>query len=260
MGPFFFGSSRRRLFGVYTPAAELDASPAAVVLCQPWGTEYIHAHRAMVRLGETLSRTRFHVLRFDYYGSGDSGGDFGEVDLAGWRSDIRTAADECLSMSGASRVSLVGLRIGANLAADVARDLADLDALVAWDPIVDGAAYATAETPVPARDPVGLRPRQLPVSSGPDIVRVVGSSLGGRLAAELRQVGVAPVLRAAAAGRTLIVGSGNAKDKAALRRFLADRTGAPIDYEENDDAPAWLDGHPRYALPVSAIDAIRRWL
>lgn len=258
MGPFFFGSSRRRLFGVYTPAAELDVSPAAVVLCQPWGTEYIHAHRAMVRLGETLSRTRFHVLRFDYYGSGDSGGDFGEVELEGWRSDIRTAADECLSMSGASRISLVGLRIGANLAADVARDLADLDALVAWDPIVDGAAYATDETPAPSRDPIGLRPRQLPVSSGPDIVRVVGSPLGGRLAAELKQVGLGPILRAAT-GRTLIVGSGDA-NRAALRRSLADRPGAPIDYKENDDAPAWLDGHPRYALPVSAIDAIRRWL
>lgn len=260
MGPFFFGSSRRRLFGVYTPAAVLDAPPAAVVLCQPWGTEYIHAHRAMVRLGETLSRTRFHVLRFDYHGSGDSGGDFADVELEGWRSDIRTAADECLSMSGASRVSLVGLRIGANLAADVARDLADLDALVAWDPIVDGAAYATVETPVPPRDPVGLRPRPRAVSPGPDIVKVLGSPPGGRLAAELKQVGLAPLLRGATAGRTLIVGSGDANDKAALRRSLADRTGPTIDYEESDDAPAWLDGHPRYALPVSTLDAIRRWL
>lgn len=259
MGPFFFGSSRRRLFGVYTPAAEIEGASGAVVLCQPWGTEYIHAHRAMVRLGETLSRTRFHVLRFDYYGSGDSGGEFGEVDLEGWRSDIRTAAEECLSMSGASRVSLVGLRIGANLAADVARDLADLDALVVWNPIVDGAAYATVSTPAPWRDPVGLRSRRRAICEGPDITKVIGSPLGEHLAAELRQVGLAPVLRGVA-GRTLIVGSGEAADRAALRGSLAEGSGATIDYEENDDTPAWLDGHPGYALPVSTIDTIRRWL
>ncbi len=259
MGPFFFGSSRRRLFGVYTPAVELEAPPGAVVLCQPWGTEYIHAHRAIVRLGEALSRTRFHVLRFDYYGSGDSGGDFAEVDLEGWRSDIRTAADECLSMSGASRVSLVGLRIGANLAADVARDLADLDALVVWNPIVDGAAYASVTTPARRRDPVGLRPRRRPASHGPDIVKVLGSPLGEELAAELRQVGLAPILQAGAE-RTLIVGSGEPADRAALRRTLSDRSGPTLDYVENDDVPAWLDGHPGYALPISTIDTIRRWL
>ncbi len=258
MGPLFFGSSRRRLFGVYTPAADLDALPGAVVLCQPWGTEYVHAHRAMVRLAETLSRTR-HVLRFDYYGSGDSGGDFAEVDLEGWRSDIRTAADELLSMSGAPHVSLVGLRIGANLAADVARDLADLDSLVVWNPIVDGAAYATVATPPRWRDPVGLRPRHRPVSCGPDIVKVVGSPLSEQLAAELRQVGLAPILRASA-GRTLVVASGDAADRAALRRSMADRSGPSIDYQENDDAPAWLDGHPGYALPVSTIDTIGCWL
>ena len=69
---------------------------------------------------EQLAAQGWHVLRFDYFGTGDSAGEFDEADLTGWEADIEQALDELLDMAGARKVALVGLRLGATLAARVA--------------------------------------------------------------------------------------------------------------------------------------------
>lgn len=145
MSPFFLGTSKRRLFGVYHPPHASRGAERAVVLCASWGHEYIYAHRSMARLAATLAEAGFHVLRFDYFGTGDSGGDSTDVSLTGCREDIDTAIEELLDMSGAERVSLVGLRLGAALAAEVAAaNSRRIDRLVLWDPVITGEEYVAA--------------------------------------------------------------------------------------------------------------------
>ncbi|MFB2351088.1 hypothetical protein, partial [Priestia megaterium] len=68
-------------------------------------------------------------------------GEAEEADLAGWRDDIEMAIEELKGMSGAPRVSLVGMRLGASLAAEVAAQRMDVDRLALWDPIVSGRDY-----------------------------------------------------------------------------------------------------------------------
>jgi alpha/beta superfamily hydrolase len=136
MTPIHFGTRRRCLFGVYDPAHKTSRAARAAVICHPWGNEQIHAYRTLRQLAARLSRTGFHVLRFDYYGTGDSAGDTGDNDFAGRCSDIKTAMVELRDMTGIARLSLVGLRHGASLAARVAAGRADeIESLVLWDPL-----------------------------------------------------------------------------------------------------------------------------
>ena len=143
LDPIFFGASPRRLFGVYDPAdGNSSKGLRAAVLCNPWGPEYIYAHRALRQLAKRLSLAGCHTLRFDYFGTGISAGDMVDAELAGWKGDIETAIDEVMDLTGAKRVALLGLRLGATLAASVAATRQKgVDALILWDPIVDGTTY-----------------------------------------------------------------------------------------------------------------------
>jgi alpha/beta superfamily hydrolase len=147
MTPFYFGSADRRLFGVYDPAHKIGGATRAAVVCYPSGDEQIHAYRTLRQLAARMSQAGIHVLRFDYYGTGDSSGETGEGDIASWCDDIKTAIAELKDMTGATRVSLVGLRLGANLAARVAaKRPAEIDNLVLWEPLcVEKHPYAGSE-------------------------------------------------------------------------------------------------------------------
>jgi alpha/beta superfamily hydrolase len=136
MMPLYFGADGQRLYGVYEAAHDSGAANRAVVLCNPVGNEYIHAHRTMRTLSSRLSKAGFHVLRFDYYGTGDSSGGSDEGSPRKWCENIRAAMLELQEMTGAARISLIGLRFGANLAAEVAaRAPETINSLALWEPL-----------------------------------------------------------------------------------------------------------------------------
>jgi alpha-beta hydrolase superfamily lysophospholipase len=141
MLPLYFGSSSARLFGVYHPAGSARPRQSGVVLCPPAGHEYIRAHRSLRQLAERLSGAGFHVMRFDYFGCGDSAGEAEDASLTTWIGDIGAAVEELQDTAGVRRVCLVGLRLGATLAAHAAEDRSDVDAVVLWDPVVSGREY-----------------------------------------------------------------------------------------------------------------------
>lgn len=170
MNPFYFGTSSRRLFGVHVAARQGGRSGGvrAVLLCPPWGQEYLRAHRAMRRLAGLLAAGGCDTLRFDYYGTGDSAGDMPEATLQGWELDIDEAINELRDISGANRVGLVGLRLGGTLAAKAAaRRRRDISALVLWDPVVSGSQYVEELfLAAQSREHQAERPRQRSVEEG----------------------------------------------------------------------------------------------
>lgn len=144
MRPFFFGRSERPLFGIHHPALTRGTPAGAALLCNPFGQEAIRAHRIYRVMAGKLARAGWHVLRFDYFGTGDSAGASDEGDQAQWIEDVLDASEELASSTGTSRVAWVGLRYGASLAALAAeRAPRELSDLVLWDPVVDGRAYLT---------------------------------------------------------------------------------------------------------------------
>ena len=141
MNPFFFGTSQQPLYGVYHPPKARVPRRTGVVLCYPLWQEYMRAHRAFRQLAMLLSKAGFPVLRFDYFATGDSGGAGEEGEVARWVADIGTAIDELKDMASVPKVSLVGLRVGAALAAAAAVKRTDLEQVLLWDPVVSGARF-----------------------------------------------------------------------------------------------------------------------
>lgn len=138
--PYFFAGPAGRLFGVrHLP----DPAGAALpfVFCHPFAEEKLWAHRVSVHFARDIARLGHPVLRFDCSGSGDSDGDFSDSTLASACDDIEAAIEELKTLTGAAQVGLLGLRLGASLAARVAERRNDVERLVAWAPIIDGAAY-----------------------------------------------------------------------------------------------------------------------
>lgn len=117
------------------------ASRGAIVLCQPFAEERKCVARVFVNLARQLMADGYYVLRFDYRGCGDSEGEFSEFKFSDWLNDLATAVELAKNESGFSKVSLVGIRLGASLAllATVERD--DIASIVLWEPIVNGREY-----------------------------------------------------------------------------------------------------------------------
>ena len=141
MQPVHLGTANRRLFGVYHPAHGRSAKPNAVVLCPPLGQEAIRCHRAFFVLAQLLAREGVPVLRFDYFGTGDSHGTTRDGNLTQWCADVQTAMEEVRGRSGKSEVTLIGLRLGGALAVRTAATCADVTGLILWDPVIHGGDY-----------------------------------------------------------------------------------------------------------------------
>jgi pimeloyl-ACP methyl ester carboxylesterase len=105
------------------------------------GREYISSHRAIRQLALRLSNAGFHVLRFDFYGCGDSAGNAEQGEICQWVADISTAIGEIRSRSGLVKVCLVGCRLGGTLAVMAGAERGDIGGLVLWDAVVSGKSY-----------------------------------------------------------------------------------------------------------------------
>jgi uncharacterized protein len=249
MTPFFFGSGERRLFGVYSAAhaAAVSRASRAVVLCHPWGSEYQYAHRSMRHLANMLNAAGIHVLRFDYFGTGDSAGEAREARVADWRGDIETAVEELKDTTGLTRVGLVGLRLGATIAAQVAAKARDtVDRLVLWDPVVKGETYLAELRQAPTlRDGRGIGGFPLSDEFAKDLV---GADL-------LTSIANFP-------GAALVIASSRGAFDERLRSPARLASSGTLTFELIEGPPVWL---PEHALGVGAIPAelVRRivdWL
>jgi uncharacterized protein len=141
MKPIFFGDSKRKLYGVYAPPTGASRRSHAVLLCYPGLQEYGTSHWSFRRLSAMLAREGHHVLRFDYFGTGDSAGSVEDGSPDAWVEDIQQAGLELRDLSGARQLSVLGKRFGASLAVRACRSGLDAQRLVLWDPVVSGRAY-----------------------------------------------------------------------------------------------------------------------
>jgi exosortase A-associated hydrolase 2 len=121
---------------------ERDARPeAAVLFCHAFGEERKSSALTMARLARAVAGAGLPALRFDYYGCGDSEGEFADATVASRLDDVPDAARFLQERTGAANVLLLGLRLGATLAALAAEGLPDCAGLVLIEPIMGGAAY-----------------------------------------------------------------------------------------------------------------------
>lgn len=141
------GNPGRELIGFAHRARRKDptASGRAVLILNPFGQEAVRTHRLLRVTADRLARSGYDVLRFDYFGSGDSPGDDLEADIQGWAQDTIAAHHLLREFSKASHISWLGLRLGASVGLIAAAKLTDPPAqLVLWEPVLDGKAHLSA--------------------------------------------------------------------------------------------------------------------
>src|SRR5690242_1473359 len=137
----YFGSRSPDLFGwLHRAAGDEKPAPApalGLVICNPFGFEEVCAHRSLRHFAAAAAAAGVPALRFDYAGCGNSRGDEFQPDtLAAWIRSIHEAVERLKQATGVSRVCLLGLRLGASLAALAAALRNDVAAWIAIAPIV----------------------------------------------------------------------------------------------------------------------------
>jgi pimeloyl-ACP methyl ester carboxylesterase len=243
MNHFFFGTSDRRLFGIYEPAAETVAQRRAAILCYPWAAEYTYAHRTMRQLALKLTGIGFHVLRFDYYGTGDSGGDSTDIDFEGWQADLETAIEELAEITGLTRVTLIGMRLGAvAVAAVAARRPETVETVVLWDPVVSGPEYLGQ---------LGMATSEAPFD-------VPGYPATQRWLRDLEKLDLISIM-SNCRSRTLVVVTERSPSHGRLTPIVAGKT--TISVEHLADVHPWLEGSVESGIvPFSVVRRIVNWL
>lgn len=112
-----------------------------MVIVPPFGFEAVCAHRSMRHLAEAAAQAGIAAVRVDLDGTGDSAGD--DHDAGRWEAWLSSIDDACalLLASGARRLVLVGIRLGAMLAVQAAMRRNDVEGLVVIAAVANGKAY-----------------------------------------------------------------------------------------------------------------------
>ena len=139
---FFLPAESGNRFCIYHPSVDGD-SGRGVVYAHPFCEEMNKARRMAALQSRRLAAAGYSVLQIDLFGCGDSSGDFADARWEIWKQDLRLALG-WLKPRVAGPLGLWGLRLGATLAADVARDSGlDVDQLVLWQPVSNGGQFLT---------------------------------------------------------------------------------------------------------------------
>lgn len=261
MTPLYFGTRERRLFGMLDPAQVRSGQAQAAVICYPWGPEYIFSHRAVRYLSRQLAGRGFDVLRFDYYGSGDSAGDDSEMRLSGSREDVIAAIEELKDICDVKTVVLIGLRLGASLAAQIAASgRNDIAALVLWDPAVSGPEHLE----VLEMEWTKMAQRHS-TYVGSERERRRGARYGlpisEQLALDIAAIDLVSIADRLPA-RTLCVSTESRPIGPAWRAALESHPDGPIASEKIPDIHPWVEADLETIgkLPLATIGRITSWL
>lgn len=231
MIPMFFGDTAKPLFGVYHHP-EVGAGAHGVLLSSPVGHEYVRVHRMVRYLAVLLSRAGYPVLRFDFTGTGDSHGEAEDGNFQVWQKDLTTAANELRDTSGCRELSVIGIRLGATIAATVPDYPGEVRSIFLWDPVISGASYLD-ELAEQHRLWLG----EASENGGPD--QLLGTALSPRLVEDLRALDLSR-MEAVPAGRIVITLSESGPESNGFSARLAE-LGAETESLVIRDEYGWHD-------------------
>ena len=257
--PIYFGSAPLRSFGfLHLPAG--PARRAGVILCDALGFESLSLHRTFRHAAERLAEMGFATLRFDYPGTGDSAGSDRDGErVRAWLDGIHAARAELIARTGVTEVALVGVRIGATLAAIAAAEQAPVSALVLWAPCSRGQAYVR-ERQVLSRTASADFPdtRGADVAGDPADVNAAGFVLTVATIAALSELDVTKITRCPAP-RVLVMSREAAKSDATLVARLQDLGAAVSAMETTGYQEMMAEAHST-TVPTAALDSLTAWL
>jgi alpha-beta hydrolase superfamily lysophospholipase len=142
MRPVYVGSC----FGWLHSSTATAGGDVAVLICPGVSRDLLDAHHSLRILADMVAAAGYPAMRLDYPGIGDSADLDGDDPAAAepwgaWRQGIHAALNWLRATTGASRVVLCGLRVGAALATLVAEQRDDVAGLILLAPVQRGRSY-----------------------------------------------------------------------------------------------------------------------
>lgn len=250
---FYLESQGQPLFAWLHASSNGPSVDHGVIICAPLGHEQLHAHRGLRHLADSLARANIPVLRFDWHGTGDSAGSDGDPQrVETWKANLRDAIRWMRRQLGCQRISLIGLRIGATLAAAAIED-EEIDNVIFWSPILKGRAYVREMTAID----LTAESRPIPVYAAQGDIEAAGFLVSQETANDLSQLSI--LQTELKCQRVLIVDRGDVpKDHRLFDRCI--RLGIPVEQIQSPGLPEMLAEPHRGAVPQRTIQEITTWL
>lgn len=186
--PFYLSSAGQPLFAWLHATRSATTFHHGIVICPPLGFEQLHSHRSLRHLADSLCNDQTAVLRFDWHGTGDSAGsDSDPQRCTTWQANVQETVRWLRNVAGCSRISVVGVRMGASLAA-MALQKESVDDFVAWGPIPSGRRYVREMMTIDLTGEKGKSGDQ-----GAGDIEAAGFLLTRQTAMELSQINLAEI-------------------------------------------------------------------
>lgn len=137
MRPVSFTLEQQQLVGVlYHPEAPVER---AIVLLHGWSGYRIGPGRILTEAAHAFSEAGYAALSFDFRGRGESECEVGDASLRTMIADAAAAVPFVLAQTGASKVTLVGICSGGEVALGTSLSDPRIDSLALWSaPIFSG--------------------------------------------------------------------------------------------------------------------------
>lgn len=112
---------------------------AQAVFFPAFGDEMNQTRRMVKLAAEALAARGIESVVFDPFGTGDSSAGFEDATVAGWLADCRAIVARVQAEAPTQPLLLIGCRLGAALAVETSRTLAEPAAtLIGWAPLLQG--------------------------------------------------------------------------------------------------------------------------
>jgi pimeloyl-ACP methyl ester carboxylesterase len=205
-----------------------------------------------------MAEAGFPVLRFDYYGCGDSSGEAEQGSITRWLEDISTAVAELRARADKYQVCVVGLRLGATLAALSGSRRELFESLVLWEPVVSGKAYLKELVSL-QQEMLRFRPKPKRAKGFNAYMEVLGFPLSRLLHAQLEELDLARIAEKPAA-RVLIMQTAPGDATGSLREHLV-QTRSQVEEQTFEAPEIWLptpDGS--LLVPAQVLQSVVSWM
>jgi pimeloyl-ACP methyl ester carboxylesterase len=231
-----------------------------VILCHPLGEEYIRFHRVYRQLSFRLSNIGFPVLRFDFYGCGDSSGDCQQGQISQWLTDISTAVGEMRHRSGATKICLIGIRFGGTLSTMAGIARGDIDGMVLWDAVVSGQAYVEELTTAHQEMLRTAHVKPKPRMPDEEQTEILGFPLTASLLTGIERVDLLAIEKRPANNMLVI----ESDEKASQQKFTEHLRNMGIDvvhqHHPNPRFWVWMEDFGRVLTPQQILRSMVSWI
>ena len=200
--PFFLPSVKGDLFSISFFSRATPAASQGILFFPAFAEEMNKSRRIVAEQSRAFAALGYSVLVVDWFGTGDSAGEFSEADWDTWLADAQHAI-RWLQDNGVESIYFWGMRLGALLALDCARHCsAELKGILLWQPVHKGAVFLTqflrlrlAADLVSADEKITTRELRAQLDEGQD-VEVAGYALSPGLASAIDQLDLKELLAA----------------------------------------------------------------